>query len=269
MIDRYKLALTFPPSSLQADLAKIASGEWTIHFNKGYYEGDWSGIVLRGASGRSDTLYTGAGSETLFVNMPILDRCECFQEVIAAFECPVKSARLLRLSAGSVVREHRDYDLGYEAGEIRLHVPILTNPRVEFYLRNRRVLLGEGEVWYLDLGLPHRVANLGTTPRIHLVLDLQVNDWLRSQIPFEAPGDDEISILDMDPSLADANLEKFRERVRADIELQRTFAEIFDRQLFAEEMVRVGRASGYDFNPREVEEALRSERRAWNAQWIA
>ncbi|HEY5753998.1 MAG TPA: aspartyl/asparaginyl beta-hydroxylase domain-containing protein [Chthoniobacterales bacterium] len=267
MIDRYQLPLDFPAAALRADLGKIAPSEWIPHFNKGYYDGDWSGIVLRGASGRCDTLHIGEPFETGFVNTPVLDRCECFQEVIAAFECSVKSVRLLRLSARSVVREHRDYDLGYEAGEIRLHVPVLTNSRVEFYLRNRQVSMGEGEVWYLDLGLPHRVANLGETPRIHLVLDLQVNDWLRSLIPFETPGDDEIPVLDMDPSLAAANLEKFRERVRLDLELQRTFSEIFDRQLFAEELVRVGRATGYDFNPRDVEEVLRSERRAWNAQW--
>lgn len=267
MIDRYKLPLVFPIAALHADLAGIMPSEWIPHFNKGHYDGDWSGIVLRGPRGRRDTLHVGAPLETEFVNTPVLDRCECFQGVISAFECPVKSVRLLRLNAGSVVREHRDYDLGYEAGEIRLHVPVSTNSRAEFYLRNRRVLLGEGEVWYLDLSLPHRVANFGTTPRIHLVLDLQVNDWLRSQIPFDAPGDDEIAVLDIDPFLAAANLETFRKQVRADAELQKMFVEIFDRQLFVEEVVRVGRECSCNFNLRDVEEVLRGERRTWNEQW--
>ncbi|WP_339705616.1 aspartyl/asparaginyl beta-hydroxylase domain-containing protein [Algoriphagus aquimarinus] len=37
----------------------------------------------------------------------------------------------------------------------------------------------EGECWYLRLSDPHRVLNEGETDRIHLVMDLKVNDWLR------------------------------------------------------------------------------------------
>ena len=35
-----------------------------------------------------------------------------------------------------------------------------------------------GETWYVDFNLRHRVANNGATPRIHLVLDCVVNDWV-------------------------------------------------------------------------------------------
>ena len=38
--------------------------------------------------------------------------------------------------------------------------------------------MGAGEAWYLDLNRPHRVENEGTVARVHLVLDLLVNDWL-------------------------------------------------------------------------------------------
>jgi hypothetical protein len=35
-----------------------------------------------------------------------------------------------------------------------------------------------GEAWYLRLSDPHAVANRGSSDRVHLVLDLVVNDWL-------------------------------------------------------------------------------------------
>jgi hypothetical protein len=45
----------------------------------------------------------------------------------------------------------------------------------------------EGECWYLNFNLPHRVKNSGTADRIHLVIDCVVNDWLLQQmnLPFE------------------------------------------------------------------------------------
>jgi hypothetical protein len=42
--------------------------------------------------------------------------------------------------------------------------------------------MNEGEGWYLNLSLPHRVENNGTTDRVHLVIDYVVNEWMRSLI---------------------------------------------------------------------------------------
>jgi hypothetical protein len=36
-----------------------------------------------------------------------------------------------------------------------------------------------GESWYQDVSYPHRVANRGTEARIHLVLDCEINAFLR------------------------------------------------------------------------------------------
>jgi hypothetical protein len=35
-----------------------------------------------------------------------------------------------------------------------------------------------GEAWYLDLNLPHAVANHGDTERVHLVIDCVLDAWL-------------------------------------------------------------------------------------------
>lgn len=92
------------------------------------------------------------------------------------------SARFLNLQAGSVIKQHRDSELAFEKGEARLHFPVFTNPGVEFYCEDERIMLNEGECWYLNANLPHRVANNGNSDRIHLVIDCKVNDWLAGQI---------------------------------------------------------------------------------------
>jgi hypothetical protein len=64
----------------------------------------------------------------------------------------------------------------------RVHIPITTNEAVEFELNRRRVVMAPGSAWYLRLSDPHRVANRGASDRVHLVVDLVVNDWLRGML---------------------------------------------------------------------------------------
>ena len=89
------------------------------------------------------------------------------------------SARLLKLGRGAVIKPHKDAELAFENGEARIHVPIFTNPGVEFFLEDQRVPMEPGSCWYINANLPHRVANRGETDRIHLVVDCAVNDWVR------------------------------------------------------------------------------------------
>jgi hypothetical protein len=177
--------MSFDPDRLKADLGRFEPAEWIPHFNTRYYEGDWSGIALRAVGGRAGQLYPDPTATDDFADTPLLERCPYLQEVLAVFHCPLTSVRLLRLSAGSSIREHRDYKLGFEDGELRIHVPVETNLNVAFFLAGERVTMEEGEAWYLDLNLPHRVENHSETNRIHLVIDCVVNDWVRELFPPE------------------------------------------------------------------------------------
>ncbi len=177
--DSLKLPLSFDPKRLQADLASVLSGEFVRHFNTNYFEGDWSGVPFRSVGGSARSIYPDPTAKDKFADTPLVERCAYVREVLAALPCPQHAVRFLRLKAGSVIKEHRDYDLGFEDGEVRLHIPVVTNPDVEFVLNQVRVIMNEGECWYLDVNLPHRVANRGATDRIHLVVDCVVNDWLR------------------------------------------------------------------------------------------
>ena len=177
-----KLALSFDAAGLQSDLRGILAGEFIPHFNKAYYEGDWSVVPLRSIGGRADHIYPDPTATHKFADTPLLDRCPHVRAALAEFRCELQAVRFLRLKAGSVVKEHTDYNLGYEDGEVRLHIPVETNPAVEFVLGGKRIMMHPGEVWYHNFNLPHRVANKGDTDRIHLVLDCFLNDWLRELI---------------------------------------------------------------------------------------
>jgi hypothetical protein len=178
MISKLKLPFFFAPAQLQADLAKIEATAWVHHYNQAIYEGDWSGVALRSVGGKAMQLYPDPTATDAFADTELLKQCSYFPAVLATFQCPLTAVRLLRLKAGSSIREHRDYRLGYEDGEVRLHVPVVTNPNVRFFLAGERVQMESGECWYLNVNLPHRVDNQSTTDRVHLVIDCVVNDWV-------------------------------------------------------------------------------------------
>ena len=265
MIDRFQLPLTFDAAALQADLEALSAEGWIPHFNSGFYDGDWSGVVLRGPAEGGDSLIATAD---VFADTPLLALCPAVREVLAKLHCPLRSVRLLRLGPGGMIREHRDYDLGYDRGEARLHVPVITNPEVAFHLRNRPVAMAPGEAWYLDLSQPHRVVNGGTTDRIHLVIDVGVNDWLCGLIPFEADDPFRPEPPQVEPETAAANLQRFRAMVAASPALHAALRDTTDRQLFTEETVRLGLEHGLPFTEASIRDAMAEERSRWNAQWM-
>ena len=178
MLSRIRLPLRFDPEPLRADVAALSAEDWVPHFNTSYYTGDWSGVALRSVGGGALQLYPDPNPSGTWQDTEILGRCPALAAAVEAFECEKLSARLLRLGPGASVREHTDYNLGYDDGEVRFHVPILTNPETVFELEGRPVEMLPGETWYLDLNLRHRVANGGEEPRVHLVIDCVVNDWV-------------------------------------------------------------------------------------------
>jgi quercetin dioxygenase-like cupin family protein len=88
------------------------------------------------------------------------------------------AVRLMKLDAGAIIKPHSDHKLNFEEGEVRLHIPVVTNPQVKFYLEAERLVMEAGSCWYLNLARQHEVINDGPTARIHLVIDGLVNDWL-------------------------------------------------------------------------------------------
>lgn len=75
-----------------------------------------------------------------------------------------------------------DFELSAEEDPTRIHIPVVTNPDVEFFLNGTRAMLKAGSALYLRLSDRHSVHNEGADDRVHVVVDATVNDWLRSKL---------------------------------------------------------------------------------------
>jgi Aspartyl/Asparaginyl beta-hydroxylase len=266
MTSSHRLSLDFDPLRLQSDLQVVKAEDWVPHFNTNYFEGDWSGIALRSTGGDAKQIYPDPHAKGSVVDTPILRQCPNIRQVLESFDCPIRSARLLKLSPGSSIKEHRDYDLGFADGEIRLHIPIATEASVSFFLAGKRVVMREGECWYLDFSLPHRIDHRGAADRIHLVLDCVINDWLLRFFPHDiatASGRAADAI-----QSAPGEFEKFREIVLGDIELQGQLRETSDRESFIALVCEAASGRGYQFSQDEVREILQAARSEWIGRWI-
>ena len=202
MISHAKLPLPIEIQSWKSEIHSLAA-KWTSHFNYQHYDGDWTVLPLRSPGGRSDNIIADLLNQDEYSDTAVLDDCPSIKRWLSFLECPLMSVRLLNLKSKSVIKEHRDNELSFENGEARLHVPVYTNPGVEFYINNKLVKMNEGECLYINANLPHRVSNNGTTDRIHLVIDCKVNEWLkdlfnRSEREYatdDQPGKDLINII--------------------------------------------------------------------------
>jgi len=178
--DRLRLPFTFDADLLARDLDALSAVGWTEHFVRQNYDGDWSVIPLRGSASAKHPVMMIYSDPTCtdFADTPMLAACPYFRQVLDTFKTPLLAVRLMRLTPGSVIKEHNDMDLSFEDGTVRIHVPVVTNAGVEFYLNRSRVVLDAGSAWYLRLSDPHSVVNGGSSDRVHMVIDAEVNRWV-------------------------------------------------------------------------------------------
>lgn len=170
-----QLPISFSIEKLQNDLITCETNLWTPHFNTNRYEGKWTSVSLRSQSGLETDILSFSNKE--YKNTPLLDGCLYFKEVMDWFECEKEAVRLLRLGPQSEIKEHVDNDTSYEDGFFRIHIPIITNSEVYFYVDQKLVPMKMGECWYANFQLPHSVQNKSSQPRIHLTLDCIRNEW--------------------------------------------------------------------------------------------
>lgn len=157
-------AFCLNPGPLRADLRHLEQlTEWRV-----LKDGErWSQIVLLKDGSRH----------------PALSECPGLERAITALPSRVLDACLKRLGPGGFVHEHRDLTGAAPMGVVRVHVPIETDPDAEFYVNGTRLFLRAGEAWILDTSYRHRVANRSLVPRVHLVIDVELNPSLRTLLP--------------------------------------------------------------------------------------
>ena len=82
---------------------------------------------------------------------------------------------LAELGPGAEVAAHTDRGPALQLCH-RCHVPVRTNPLVEFWIDHQLHHFREGVAYEVDNTRLHSVANRGTTPRVHLICDVMPRD---------------------------------------------------------------------------------------------
>ena len=150
----------------------IAQGESLELASKGTYDRGYLGVPLLKAGRWAD------GSRAI-------------RQVIASVRLAseVREAYLLCLQANSGdFPAHTDTDFGTDDGQkARFHLPLITHPSVRLYLwdsagsrTDHHMLVGH--VYYFDPRNPHAIGNPSATNRIHLVVDVTVDQAVRRLI---------------------------------------------------------------------------------------
>lgn len=256
------LPFRFDPERLQADLSNVKAQNWQIHFNTSIFEGDWSGVPLRAVEGSHAAIYSDPNPNGVWSDTTLLGDCPYFQEVLSTFNCPLLSVRLLRLGPNAIIKEHRDYALGMDYGEVRIHIVIVTNPAVECRIGDQNYCWREGECWYGDFSQTHRFANKGQTERVHMVLDCTLNNWLRDLI--DQQSNTLIPVVKAEPAVdATLALDSLRQMVYADPALQERLFSIRDPENFLSALSHLAEARGQGIDQHEIRAASSEGRRAW------
>jgi hypothetical protein len=175
----FRLPRRFDVARLVDDLAILRQFP-QVRLAKSYGRGTWTGVSLYAMEGRTESL--ACGSEP-FWPTEALAACHYMQDVLRSFEAPMRSVRVLCLAPGARVFQHCDPDSSFDRATVRLHVPIVTHPDVDFFIAGRRVAMKPGELWYGDFAFPHSVRNRSPVERVHLVMDMELSDTVRSLFP--------------------------------------------------------------------------------------
>ena len=172
--------------ALRAELTRMENAKWVGHYDK-TQPSTWTTIPLRSINGALDGPDSiRHGDWNLYRNTPLIDGYPVMNSIIAAFKCPVARVRLSKMAAHTHINAHRDIDeevASVAFNQVRLHIPIATNDQVVFFVGKDCLQMKAGRLYYADFAKTHWVRNDGDDARVHLFLELKMNDWLRELFP--------------------------------------------------------------------------------------
>jgi hypothetical protein len=147
-----------------------------------YHAGEWTGIALHSMGGKESVFPSAAGMDH-YQETENLKRTPYFKYVLDDLKCPKEVVRILFLPPGGYIKDHFDFHTSFQFGLLRLHIPIITHPDVIFTIDGQRVTWNAGELWFGDFSKVHSVKNDSQVVRVHMVIDVQINDFVLSLFP--------------------------------------------------------------------------------------
>jgi hypothetical protein len=178
--------MIFDVERMKAELAMLENEKWLDHYDKALADG-WTAVPLVSWDGSMDSAQSQRlGPMGQYKRTPVIEKLPYFRSILDAFQCPHGRVRIMKMMPGTIIRPHRDIAKEvacYAFGQVRLHVPIITNAKVVFSVGGANLKLQPGRLYYVNFSKIHHVRNDGDEPRTHLVLDLEVNDFLQKVFP--------------------------------------------------------------------------------------
>ena len=147
-----------------------------------YHKGEWTGIALYSMGGRQSTFPSAAGTDQ-YQETEELQRAPYFKQILDELKCPKEVVRILFLPPEGHIKDHFDFHTSFQFGLLRLHIPIVTHPDVAFLIDGQRMSWNAGELWYGDFSKVHSVKNDSPIVRVHMVIDVQINEFVLSLFP--------------------------------------------------------------------------------------
>jgi hypothetical protein len=178
--------MSFDIGKLRTELERMEAKDWVRHYDSTQPSG-WTTLVLRsihGSMSGPDSIRHGAWAD--YRNTVLVDDCPYMREVIESFKCPIGRVRLSKMAPHSKINPHRDVEdevASVAFNQVRLHIPITTSEKVVFFVGKETMRMTEGRLYYADFAKTHWVRNDGDAERVHLFLELKMNDWLRAIFP--------------------------------------------------------------------------------------
>lgn len=146
------------------------------------YNSPWKGVGLISCSGKTDDITLSAGE---YNETAALGSAPYIKSILDSLECEKKRVRVMELTPGFTLDWHTD---GVETDGCyitRFHVPIITNDKVVGQVSHTDYFFRPGEFGFIDTAFPHRTANLGNETRVHLIIELVLNDFVKDLLKID------------------------------------------------------------------------------------
>lgn len=158
-----KLPFRVDAERLAAEIADVPEAAWRSHPQGA--PGN-TALTLLAVDGNPDSDSTHGE----FAPTPHLAGMPYVRQVMAALGSTIGRTRLMRIATETELGSHVDVNY-YWWHHLRVHVPIVTDPAVTFFVDDEARHMAAGEVWVFNTWRNHRVDNPAAHPRIHLVVD--------------------------------------------------------------------------------------------------
>jgi hypothetical protein len=144
----------------------------------------WLSIPLRSVNGDISEEASSAhgiwnsSDPNMFKDTPMMQ--PYIRSILDEINSPLLKVRILKLISKKAIGEHAD---SFQSDDIlRLHIPIITHPSVEFWVDGKQFFIEPQTLSYLNVKKRHKVINKSNIDRIHLVFDVKETPELVERI---------------------------------------------------------------------------------------